>query len=197
LAATFLGEALLKAGVAMRFLEPIEVLISIGLFGLGMRSIPLAGIHAAEHKVVHAIERGEDLDPEVVRRMPRVHPRCGTNLAVGGMLFLGLGSAAWIPDQTLRLMVAILATLLLWRRLGALVQRWITTSNPNEKQLMMGIRSGRELLDRYAHARTAMPSIGQRIWNSGMFQVVAGSFAMYLFIYAVSVLFPGLNLPIE
>ncbi len=30
--------------------------------------------------VVHAIEEGEDLTLEKVRPMPRVHPRCGTNL---------------------------------------------------------------------------------------------------------------------
>ena len=88
------------------------------IFLLGMRLLPLSGIHAAEHKVVHAIERGEELVPATVRRMPRVHPRCGTNLAVGASIFIGLGTLTLISQEWLRLMIAGIATLALWRPIG-------------------------------------------------------------------------------
>src|SRR5438477_4650656 len=62
----------------------VAVLPAMFFFTL-LRLLPLSGTHGAEHMVVHAIERREPLTYEVVRRMPRVHPRCGTNLAVGAM----------------------------------------------------------------------------------------------------------------
>src|SRR5262249_31439746 len=61
--------------------------LSLVLFLVFMRALPLAGYHAAEHQAVHAMERGEPLCAEIVRRMPRVHPRCGTNLMAAGLVF--------------------------------------------------------------------------------------------------------------
>lgn len=149
-------------------------------FCLLMRILPLSGIHAAEHMTVHAIERGEALTPEVVRRMPRVHPRCGTNLAVAGSLFLGVFSIPWIADQELRLLAAILAAVLLRIPLGSLMQYWVTTKPPSDKQLLMGIRSGQELLQRYQFAPRNASSPLQRIAASGMLQVLLGSTAVIL-----------------
>ena len=34
--------------------------------------------HGAEHKTIHAFESGSVVEPERVRRMSRLHPRCGT-----------------------------------------------------------------------------------------------------------------------
>jgi hypothetical protein len=172
-----------------------ETLPLVVFFG-GMRLLPLAGIHAAEHKVVHAIERGEDLTAEAVRRMPRIHPRCGTNIAVGASLFLGLGTSTWIASPELRLMLAGLLTLMLWRPLGTLVQRYITTKPPSPRHIEMGIRSGRELLENYAKARTAIPTLGERLVNSGMFHVIAGSVITFFALAGLNALF-GLGLPIE
>ncbi|WP_309716154.1 DUF1385 domain-containing protein, partial [Armatimonas sp.] len=76
-------------------------------FGL-MRFIPLSGTHGAEHQVVHAIERGEPLVPEVVTRMPRVHPRCGTNVAVGASLFLTITQIKWVASDEIRLAVGLI-----------------------------------------------------------------------------------------
>jgi hypothetical protein len=172
-----------------------EALPLLVFFG-GMRLMPLAGIHAAEHKVVHAIERGEDLTPETVRRMPRIHPRCGTNIAVGATLFLGLGTTSWIASQELRLLFAAMATLMLWRPLGAVVQKYITTRPPTDRHIDMGIRSGKELLANYAKARTSVPSFGERLINSGLFHVIAGSLLAFLLLAGLNALF-GLGLPIE
>lgn len=153
--------------------------LSIALFLVAMRSMPLAGIHAAEHKVVHAIERGEELTPAIVRRMPRVHPRCGTNVAVGVSLFIGLGNAAFLPYRELQLLLALLVTAALWRPLGGLVQLLVTTRPPSEKHIRLGIRSGEELLDKCARAGIGRPPIWRRLLYSGLPHVIAGSLAAY------------------
>jgi hypothetical protein len=149
------------------------------LFLATIRLLPLAGTHAAEHMVVHAIERGEELRPEIVRRMPRVHPRCGTNLAVGASIFLGLFNWQWIPDQEIRLLVALLTTFVLYRPLGSMVQLLITTRPPNERQIESGIRAGKELLARYRTAHGPQPTPFTRILHSGMLHVMAGSLMAY------------------
>jgi hypothetical protein len=154
----------------------------IAIFMLLMRLVPLAGTHAAEHQVVHALERGEELRPEVVRRMPRVHPRCGTNLAVGAMLFLGIFSSEWVVSTEVRFMVAALTALMFWRRLGSVVQLWITTRPPSEKQVRNGIRAAEQLLHNYAHSRNIAVSPFHRIWRSGILHVVAGSMLCYAII---------------
>ncbi len=163
-------------------------------FLLGLRLVPLSGIHGAEHMVVHAIERGEELKPQTVRRMPRVHPRCGTNLAVGAMVFLGLFGLEWTQEYELRLLVAFLVTAIVWRPLGAFVQQWVTTKKPTERQLAMGIRSGDDLLQKYQTAQYARPGILARLVNSGLFHIMAGAMAIQIVVYLVMVL---LNVPPE
>ncbi|MFI5385981.1 MAG: DUF1385 domain-containing protein [Fimbriimonadales bacterium] len=165
----------ISAGVA----SFVQTTLPFVLFLAGMRIIPLSGIHAAEHKVVHAIERGEELVPSTVRRMPRVHPRCGTNLVVGATLFILIASVIPIPwlrsYSEPRLILAAIVTLVFWRPLGSATQYYVTTKRPTDKQLMMGIRSGKELLHKYATTPGGQGGIGQRILNSGMLHVIAGS----------------------
>lgn len=163
------------------------------LFLVAMRLIPLSGTHAAEHKVVHALERGEPLELEVVKRMPRVHPRCGTNIAVGASLFLGLAGWDFIADQQLRLVVSLLVTMIFWRPLGGLVQHWVTTKPPSDRQLLGGIRSGQELIKNIQNRHRARPSLGQRILSTGMPHVMGGSFLMWAVAEGVARMF-GLSL---
>jgi CBS domain-containing protein len=168
----------------------IENTLPYLIFLGGMRAIPLSGIHAAEHKVVHAIERGEELVPSVVRRMPRVHPRCGTNLAVGASLLIGIGTSEMLaPLAEFRLLIAGIATLLLWRPLGNLMQAYVTTKTPTEKHLQMGIRSGKELLEKYASSGGQTASFGKRIINSGMLHVIAGFLIVVGISLAIGALF--------
>lgn len=159
--------------------------LPILLFMAGMRLIPLSGTHAAEHQVVHAIERGEELRPEIVRRMPRVHPRCGTNLAVGATMFLSIFFSEWVSSGEIRFIVAALVTFLFWRRLGSLVQQFITTKRANQRQIEGGIRAGQELLDRFARSNVSVPSIPLRLWRSGMLHVMAGSFLCLGLLFAI------------
>lgn len=166
---------LANLGLGPDFRAAFEGGVPFLLFLAGMRLLPLSGIHAAEHKVVHAIERGEELSPRVVGRMPRVHPRCGTNLAVGAAIFMSLGNLPAPAIGDLRLLVAGVATLALWRPLGNMMQRYVTTKPPNERQLAMGIRSGNELLAKFAANPSPPGGFLRRIYYSGMLHVIGGS----------------------
>jgi CBS domain-containing protein len=151
------------------------------LFLLLMRALPIAGTHAAEHMVVHAIERGEPLVLEVVRRMPRVHPRCGTNLVAGIALFLGLANflQGMVPEMSetrdLALLFALVLTVMFWRPFGELLQWLATTKPPTDRQLLQAIRVGEQLLQRARPYGGVMPSFGIRLLRSGLLQILAGA----------------------
>lgn len=158
------------------------------VFLLLMRLLPIAGTHAAEHMVVHAIERGEPLVLEVVRRMPRVHPRCGTNLVAGIVLFLGLAKVLQFgaPEGDARdfaLLLALLLTLMFWRAFGGFLQWVATTKPPTERQLLNAIRVGEELLRKARPYSGATPSFGLRLFNSGLLQILIGAWGLMALLY--------------
>jgi uncharacterized protein YqhQ len=73
-------------GVAASLLEG---LIRVGLFLAYLLIIAQAPdvkrvfqYHGAEHMTIHALERGDPLRPEAIRRYPTAHPRCGTEFLV-------------------------------------------------------------------------------------------------------------------
>ena len=175
--------------------EAVSEYLPILLFLVGMRALPLAGTHASEHMVVHAIERGEPLIASVVARMPRVHPRCGTNIAVGAGIFLGVFHADFLADEQIRLLLAGLATLALWRPVGSLAQRWVTTKPPSAHQIDAGVEVGRALLERFSASPHTTPSFAARIWNSGMLHVMAGAGLSAAIVSLLSNAL-GLNLPL-
>ncbi len=148
-------------------------LLSIIFMLLMLRFSVLAGYHGAEHMTVHAIEREEDLTPESVSRMPRVHPRCGTNLMVAAALFLLIsgtfgGQAA--------VFVAIIVVMLGWRAIGAAAQQYITTARPSKKQLEAGIRAGKEIIESYQANPGKTVRGFRRVWNMGFLQTMLGIF---------------------
>lgn len=186
LAASFVAawptEAIAKAFPAMAdsLVQPISGALLFAIFLGGMRAMPLAGIHAAEHMVVHAIERGEELVPEVVSRMPRVHPRCGTNIAAGATLFMGIANSSLVADNELRLLLAAIITLLFWRPLGTMLQFYVTTKPPSRAQIEGGIRAGRELLSAFERTGAVAAGPATRLWNSGLPQIMGGSLLVSL-----------------
>jgi CBS domain-containing protein len=149
------------------------------LFLLFVRLSPIAGIHAAEHMTVHAIERGEPLDANYVRHMPRVHPRCGTNLAAGAIIFLSLANLNTGIYQDITLLFALVTTLLIWRPVGNLLQALFTTRRPTEKQLRNGIEVGKQLLHQYQMQGYRPLTLRERIWNMGILQIAAGMVAVW------------------
>jgi hypothetical protein len=164
---------LFSRGVSSDIALTASNIASILLFFVALRLAPLSGMHGAEHMVVHAIERNEPLEPSIVRRMPRVHPRCGTNYGVGLMLFLFLGTLPFL-SQEIRLLLAALVTLAVWRPLGSWVQYWLTTKNPTPAQIEAGIRSGKELLEKFARSPGRPAPLLKRLASSGLFHVMAG-----------------------
>lgn len=149
--------------------------LTFGLFFLSMRLVPLSGVHGAEHQVVNAIEREEILAPEVVRRMPLVHPRCGTNLMVGLSIFSSIFFTEWYPDQQVRLLPAVILGVVFARPLGSLVQKFVTTKRPTDRQLRGAIQAGSDLLHANATARYASVNPLRRIWCMGLLQVMSGA----------------------
>jgi len=178
------------------FFNTVSSWIPLTLFLLAMRSLPLAGVHAAEHMVVHALERGEPLDPRVVKRMPRVHKRCGTNLAVGIMIFggilsLDLGLPAEVKD--LQIVFAVILALATFRRIGGLMQLLVTTKPPTDRQIQSGIKAADELLANYGKSRRNQTPVWMYMLNMGFFQVMSGALIMVLAAHYVADL---LNLPV-
>ncbi len=165
--------------------------LTLVIFLVGIRLLPISGIHAAEHMVVHAVERGEELEVESVRRMPRVHPRCGTNIAAAASLFLGVFLLPLPGGDELRLMLALLATLFFWRPLGILMQYYVTTSPPTKRQVELGIQSAKALLAKSAVNRRTSGSLLSRLWVSGLFHVLAGKLLVGILIMGLFIALDG------
>lgn len=146
----------------------------LGLFLLFLRLSPLASYHGAEHKVVNAIEAGEPLELEIVRRMPKEHPRCGTNLAV--LLLVTF----FIYEISQSILLAFIVSILTWRYLGMWVQHYITTKEPSDIHLLNGIKAGKELLKKYREYPHRRPTIAQKIWSMGIIHVIAGYSLIFL-----------------
>jgi uncharacterized protein YqhQ len=64
--------------------------------------------HGAEHKAIHAIEKGVALTPENVQSFSRFHPRCGTSflflvVVVSIVVFTFIGKPQGLGDHLLRI----------------------------------------------------------------------------------------------
>jgi CBS domain-containing protein len=160
---------------------------------LALRFSPIAGYHAAEHQVVHAIERGEPLLVEAVRSMPRVHPRCGTNIVAAVFLAMTVFTALVALPGGLNLLAAGLATLLYWRNLGAWLQQHVTTRPASDRQLESAIAAAREVLARHSAAPDAPMRPLARLWRMGLPQILLGFLTVVAFTSLVAWLFPSLG----
>lgn len=167
-------------------------ILVLGVFVLGLRLSGLTGFHGAEHKTVNAIEQGEPLTLDSVARMSRIHPRCGTNLAVAASLFFTLFSIPWIADIQARGLLAGFITFFTWRPLGAMAQRFITTTSPKKSQLQGGLDAANQLVERYQKHGDHQSSVIRSMWNSGLLQIITGSLLMHLLIWGVMTV---LNVP--
>ncbi|MBO9541818.1 DUF1385 domain-containing protein [bacterium] len=164
----------------------VEFVAYLGL----LRLTPLTGFHAAEHQVVHAIERGEALLPEVLARQPREHPRCGTNviaLVFGAQLLWPLASQPVLAAVSALLLFAV------WRRLGWMFQHFFTTKTPTDRQVLSAIAAGRSLLASYGLRPGYRASRLRRLWASGFLQMVAGFLVVLGVVQWLNLKFPQLG----
>ncbi len=171
-----------------RALLALVFLLSVYLCAL--RFLPrISGFHAAEHQAVNAIEAGEPLTPDVVSRMSRVHPRCGTNLwSIAVISYAGLVVAASLMATRLgRANLPVIATGALylivllaisWRKIGGWLQQHFTTRPAAPREIASGIRAGEEVLRRYGEypLRPGTPLL--RVWRMGLLQVGIGLLVM-------------------
>jgi hypothetical protein len=168
------------------------------LFLFLLRQTPLAGYHAAEHQVVHAIERGEPLLPETVRAMPRVHPRCSTNLVAGLLLFYITGTALGDSLGAEAYLIGAFVAFLWWRPVGSFLQQYATTRPASDKEIDSGIRAAKDLFDALdsplanAAPRSASPIQAKfrRIWQAGFLQIFLGSGAAMVLLLLIALIFP-------
>lgn len=155
-----------------------------------LRLTPLSGFHAAEHQVVHSIERGEPLVMRTLTRQPREHPRCGTNLVAlifGAQLLLPIATHPAIA------MGSALFLFLVWRRMGWAFQRLFTTKPATDLQLRSALAAGRALLAAYGAQPRHRAGRLQRLWATGFLQMVAGFATVHLVVQCLNALFPQLG----
>jgi hypothetical protein len=173
-----------KAEVAMRIVWALPFLF----FLITLRFTRVAQYHAAEHMVVHALERFEPLTEEGVRRMNRVHPRCGSNLMVPAFVLYMAWSFLPMANKVyfIGLVILMIATA---RNLGGIAQSLFTTRRPETKHIQKGIESARELIMNYRRGGNRPVSIAVRLWNMGLLQTLLGAFLAYGLFYGLRTLF--------
>jgi uncharacterized protein YqhQ len=131
------------------------------------------GYHGAEHKTINAMEQGDPLDVEHVRRASRVHTRCGTGflllvMVVSIFIFALVGSPS-LPLKILSriILVPVVAGVAYeLMRLGAAnyrfrIVRWLlapglalqglTTREPDDSMIECAIASLKRVLVRDGH----------------------------------------------
>jgi uncharacterized protein YqhQ len=153
----------------------IEGLVRVGIFlgylALVSRTPDIRRVfeyHGAEHMTIHALEHGDALTTENVRRYPTAHPRCGTEFLVvviilSILLFslVGRQDAAVMVGSRIALIPVIAAIGYELLRLGArfrsnpivkaimapgILVQMITTKQPSDDQIEVAIVSMEQAL---------------------------------------------------
>ena len=86
----------------------VRVALFLGYLALLARTPDISRVfqyHGAEHMTIHALEHGDPLRPEAVRRYPTAHPRCGTEFLVVVVL-LSIIAFSLVGRQTPFVMIA-------------------------------------------------------------------------------------------
>ena len=198
-------ESRLPVGLPL-WLSAISPWLPLPFVFLLLRLIPLSGIHAAEHQVVHCVERREPLTIGTVRTMPRIHPRCGTNIFAGFTLFLisFLGvfcvteAQGWqlLDSVTLAAMLSGPVTLIYWRRVGGWVQKWLATRPATDGQIAGAIFAAEQVLARRSQRMQEQRprfAVLRRIWTMGLAQILLGYAVVLVLLAAVEYIWPGLG----
>jgi hypothetical protein len=157
------------AAIGLQLLPMINFLIVL-------RLSPLSGYHAAEHKVVAAIEAHGAINYEQVVEMPRAHPRCGTVLLFGVLP----GLLVAYPLFSVQPLAAVAVAFVGWSlryQVGYFIQQYFTTKPPTPAQLRAGIEAGRKLMALWQAEPDKQVSVARSIWTRGMPQMIAGVLA--------------------
>lgn len=86
----------------------VRVAIFLGYLALIARMPDIRRVfeyHGAEHMTIHALEAGDPLTTDAVRRYPTAHPRCGTEFLVV-VIILSIFAFSLVGRQSIEIMVA-------------------------------------------------------------------------------------------
>ncbi|MCC3359432.1 DUF1385 domain-containing protein [Bacillus sp. REN16] len=112
---------------------------------------PVGMYHAAEHMTANAFESGLNLTLENVRKQPRVHKDCGTNLVVCIVLCFSVLTLIF-GDSVLVFLVSWSIGYEMWKNepkviwdviliIGKVSQYLLFTTKPQDKHLMVAIEA--------------------------------------------------------
>ncbi|MGD9497860.1 MAG: DUF1385 domain-containing protein [Armatimonadota bacterium] len=148
-------------------------LLSLLSFLVLMRISPLSAYHAAEHKVIGAIEHFGEPTMENARMMPRAHIRCGSNLLAGVLPLLLIAGPLWRVSEIAAVAVVVLGWSLRFHT-GYLIQAIFATKEPTDRQLRAGLEAGHRILRLWReHLSRPVPPLVS-IWRRGLIQMFAG-----------------------
>jgi uncharacterized protein YqhQ len=85
----------------------VRVAIFLGYLALIARTPDIARVfqyHGAEHMTIHALEAGDPLRPEAIRKYPTAHPRCGTEFLVV-VILISIITFSIVGRQSLPVMI--------------------------------------------------------------------------------------------
>lgn len=155
-------------------------------------------MHASEHQLVHALEKGIVLTPESVKSQDRVHPRCGTNLMALFLVFgLLVGLIGKMPIASWAQIGIMIPAFMLssWssNSIGGFLQRYFTTKTARDKDIDRAIEIGIEHNTKFIQyvwsndMPNAIKSFVMHIKNSGSAHMLISYIAVYLLL---STIFP-------
>lgn len=122
-----------------------------------IRFSSLAKYHGAEHKIINTHLKGKELTIENIKRESRISINCGTNLAI----FFILINLIFLLFQIASIYTLILSWTLAYELfivkekivlfkpfilVGGLLQKYLFTAEPNDKQIEIGIVALQEIL---------------------------------------------------
>lgn len=85
-----------------------RIVIFLGYLALIARTPDISRVfqyHGAEHMTIHALEAGDLLRPEAIRKYPTAHPRCGTEFLVV-VILLSILAFSLVGKQSALVMIA-------------------------------------------------------------------------------------------
>ncbi len=139
-------------GAVLAFFAAFPILPVLLPFFAAMKFTPIGRYHGAEHKAVAAYEKYGEVTLEGAQGVSRLHPRCGTNILIY-IILAGLADPFidWAPYAVLQFILISEAWFVFGKTkisiaVGYLMQRYLTTSEPRQKELEVAVESLNELL---------------------------------------------------
>lgn len=135
--------------IQINILEMLGGLLVIA--GLVIKTTHISRYHAAEHMIANAYESGLNLTLEKVKKQPRTHNYCGTNLVVSIVLCFSILSLI-LDDSVLVFLFSWSIGFELWKTepkviwssvlmIGKVVQYFLFTAKPQDKHLIVAIEA--------------------------------------------------------